>query len=68
MFRDRIFEWSRPLNVLMNAWNEVKGFAKAKNGTLLAPANQRGFNIDPGMAERNRELARAYMHPIQSNR
>ena len=67
MFRDKIFESNRTLNLLMNAWNEVKVFAKVENGMLFA-RYLRGLNIDPRRAERNRELGRAYIQPIQCNR
>ncbi len=52
----------------MNAWNEVKVFAKAKKGTFFASANRRGLKIDPRRAEMKREVSRAYIQATQCNR
>jgi len=67
MFRDRIFEWSHVLDILANAWSDVKVVAKAKSGSLSVDMKRRGANIDPRRAELNRELGRAYIQPTQFN-
>jgi len=69
MFRERIVEWGRMIDILFNAWSEVKISRKiAVNTRSSTAATRRAFNFDTRRAEENRDLARTYIHPIEGNR
>ena len=69
MFRERIVEWGRMIDVLSNAWSEIKISRKIGVSTRRSvAAPRRGFNMDVHRAEANRDWARTYIRPKDGNR
>jgi len=66
MFREKLFEWSRIFHPVLNPWAEAKTYSRIRQGT--APSKSAvAKRVDGRMFEANRDRARAYIRPIQTN-
>jgi hypothetical protein len=68
MFRDRIFEWNRVFNLMIDSWTHAKIFAEPPRFASTASANAATTNNGSYRAEMAKTASRAHTAPAQFNR